>query len=77
MRYFKKALIPANQQWQFALPHGLNMRFFEIIAKNSWFLTGAPRKRYQHFEVGNNLAVFDHLKHLDYQLPKLIKNDSM
>lgn len=52
--------------------HGLNMRFFEVLATQACFLTDAPPELTRHFESERHLMVFDDLESLQKKLSLLL-----
>lgn len=56
---------------------GLNMRFFEVLATKSCFLTDAPPELDRHFKHNQHLMVFDDLMDLETKLSLLLSHDSL
>lgn len=57
--------------------NGLNMRFFEVLATKSCFLSDAPPELPRHFESGKHLMVFDDLSDLQSKLGLLLSHSDL
>ncbi len=57
--------------------NGLNMRFFEVLATKSCFLSDAPPELARHFESGKHLMVFDDLLDLQSKLALLLSDQNL
>ncbi len=57
--------------------HGLNMRFFEVLASEACFLTDAPPELSRHFESERHLMVFDGLVSLQNKLSLLLSDGDL
>lgn len=57
--------------------NGLNMRFFEVLATQSCFLTDVPPELYQHFESGKHLYVFNDISELQHNIRILLNDGEM
>ncbi len=57
--------------------NGLNMRFFEVLATQSCFLTDAPPELPRHFESGEHLCVFQDLDDLKLKIQALLNDDEL
>lgn len=56
---------------------GLNMRFFEVLATRSCFLTDSPPEFAQHFQQNHHAMVFDNLTELHVKLDMLLDDASL
>lgn len=57
--------------------NGLNMRFFEVLATKSCFLSDAPPEFPRHFESEKHLMVFDDLSDLQSKLALLLSDSDL
>jgi spore maturation protein CgeB len=57
--------------------HGLNMRFFEVLATQACFLTDAPPELSRHFESERHLMVFGGLESLQNKLWLLLNDGGL
>ena len=57
--------------------NGLNMRFFEVLATKSCFLSDAPPELPMHLESGKHLIVFDDLLDLQGRLALLLNDQDL
>lgn len=56
---------------------GLNMRFFEVLATKSCFLSDATLELAQHFDSGRHLMIFDDLSDLQSKLILLLSDGDL